>query len=150
MEATASRPLGAVSASVASTTLAVSKPARVTGRVLSGLAIAFLGVDALAKLLMLAPVLEGSPQLGWPPEVMFPLGVTLMLCTIVYAVPRTAVLGAILLTGYLGGAVATHVRIANPLLTHSLFPVYLGVFIWGGLLLRDVRLRALLPWRARS
>jgi hypothetical protein len=76
------------------------------------------------------------------------LGLLLLLCTALYAWPRTAVLGAILLTGYLGGAVASHVRLGNPLFTHILFGVYLGIFAWGGLFLRDARLRALLPWRA--
>ncbi len=123
--------------------------ARITGRVLSGLAIAFLAVDALAKVLMLQPVVEGAELLGYPPATMLPLGVTLLFSTLLYAAPRTAVLGAILLTGYLGGAVATHVRILDPLFSHVLFPVSLGAFIWGGLLLRDARLRSFLPWRAR-
>jgi hypothetical protein len=79
--------------------------------------------------------------------VILPLGILLLVCTVLYIVPKTSVLGAILLTGYLGGAVATHVRVANPLFTHQLFPVYLGVLIWLGLWLRDTRVRNLLPLR---
>jgi len=126
------------------------RAARITGRVLSGLAIAFLAADSIAKVLMVDAVLESAPLLGYPPETMFPLGVVLLISTLLYAAPRTAVFGAILLTGYLGGAVATHVRVLDPLFTHTLFPTYLGAFIWGGLLLRDARLRALLPWRTRD
>ena len=76
-----------------------------------------------------------------------PLGILLLACTILYIVPKTSVLGAILLTGYLGGAIATHVRVSNPLFTHQLFPVYLGVLIWQGLWLRDARVRSLTPLR---
>lgn len=127
-----------------------SRAAVITGRALSGLAIAFLLFDALAKVFLLQPVVEGAEMLGYPPTTMIPLGVILLLSTLLYAAPRTAVLGAILPTGYLGGAVATHVRILDPLFSHILFPVYLGAFIWGGLLLRDARLRAFLPWRSRA
>jgi hypothetical protein len=125
-------------------------PFRWTGRVLGGVAVAFLIVDSAAKLLELQPVIEGTKQLGYPPDVAFGLGVTLLLCLIAYLVPETSVLGAVLLTGYLGGAVATHVRVGNPLLTHVLFPTYLAALLWGSLLARDPRLRALLPWRRRS
>ena len=108
------------------------------------------GTGYYLKVLRVDAVLEAAPTLGYPPETMFPIGVTLLICTLLYAAPRTAVLGAILLTGYLGGAVATHVRVLNPLFSHSLFPTYFGALIWGGLLLRDARLRAFLPWRARD
>ena len=118
-----------------------------TGRVLSGLAAAFLIVDSVGKLLRVQPVIEGTVSLGYPVSVIFPLGVTLLTCVLVYLVPRTAVLGALLLTGYLGGAVATHVRVGNPLLSHALFPTYLAVMLWAGLVLRDPRLRAFLPLR---
>jgi len=90
---------------------------------------------------------EGTLQLGYPESVILGLGIILLACTVVYLMPRTAILGAILLTGYLGGAVATHVRVGSPLFSHVLFPVYLGVLIWGGLYLRDERLRALFPLR---
>jgi hypothetical protein len=116
-----------------------------TGRILSGLCTLFLVVDALAKVAVLQPVVESSVQLGYPVGVILPLGVILLASTILYAVPATSVLGAILVTGYLGGAVATHVRVGNPLMTHTLFPVWLGILLWGGLWLRDARLRALLP-----
>jgi hypothetical protein len=124
-----------------------SKAAIRTGRVLSGLAAAFLIVDSIGKLLRLQPVIEGTISLGYPVSVIFPLGLTLLTCVVVYLVPRTAVLGALLLTGYLGGAVATHVRVENPLLSHALFPTYVAAMLWGGLILRDRRLRAFLPLR---
>lgn len=124
-----------------------SRKALWAGRVISGLAVLFLALDAAMKVLMVAPAVRGTIQVGYPVSVVFGLGVTLALCVTTYAVPRTAPLGAILLTGYLGGAVATHVRIGDPLLTHTLFPVYMGALIWAGLLLRDRRLRGLLPVR---
>jgi hypothetical protein len=107
----------------------------------------FLLVDAIGKFVKPAPVVDGTLALGYPENVILPLGIILLISTLLYLIPQTSVLGAILITGYLGGAVATHVRIGNPLLTHTLFPVYLGVLIWLGLYLRDVRLRALVPLR---
>ena len=124
-----------------------SKGVRWAGRILSGVAILFLALDSVGKLLEVPPVLEGTVQLGYPVSVVFGLGVILASCTLAYAVPSTSVLGALLLTGYLGGAVATHVRVGNPLLSHTLFPIYVAVFVWGGLVLRDARLRAFLPGR---
>ena len=109
------------------------------GRVLSGLVVAFLLVDALGKLLELAPVLEGTARLGYPLEVVRPLGVVLGLCTLLHAIPRTRLVGALLLTAYLGGAVATHVRTGTPFW----FAVAMGVILWIGLALRDARLRTL-------
>jgi hypothetical protein len=129
---------------------APSKAARWTGRVLSGLAAAFLLMDAVMKFVKPEPVIKGTVDLGFSENVIVPLGVTLLVSTLLYVFPRTAVLGAILLTGYLGGAVCTHVRVANPLFTHVLFPTYLGALIWGGLLFRDLRLRALLPFRSNA
>lgn len=120
------------------------------GRVLSGLAILSLALDAAGKLLKLRPVVEGTTQLGFPASSVVVIGVLLIACVILYAVPPTAVLGAILLTGYLGGAVATQVRVGNPLLTHVLSPVYVAAVAWGGLFLREARLRAILPLRARA
>ncbi|WP_243294531.1 DoxX family protein [Geothrix mesophila] len=116
------------------------------GRILSALPILFLLFDGIAKVLQLPPVLEGTAKLGYPLGVVVPLGLTLLACTVLYAVPRTSVLGAIFLTGYLGGAVASHVRVGDPLFSHALFPTYVAVLIWGGLFLRDARLRALLPF----
>ena len=122
-----------------------------TGRVISGLAVAFLIFDSVGKLLEVQPVIESEPkQLGYPPDIVFGLGVTLLSCVLAYLVPRTSVLGAVLLTGYLGGAVATHVRVGNPLFTHVLFPTLFAALLWGGLVLRDARLRAFLLRRDRS
>ena len=118
---------------------------RWTGRVLSGLAVLFLLVDSAGKLLEVQPVIDGTLALGYPRDMVFILGVILLSCVLAYVVPRTSVLGALLLTAYLGGAVATHARIQNPLFTHVLFPTYVAALIWGGLLLRDARLRAFLP-----
>jgi hypothetical protein len=121
--------------------------ARITGLVLSGIVIAFLLFDGAIKLLPLAVVTDTMAQLGWPADAATArlLGLLTIGGTLLYAVPRTSVLGAILLTAYLGGAVATHARIASPLFSHVLFGVYLGIALWGGLWLRDPRLRALLP-----
>jgi hypothetical protein len=110
------------------------------GRVISALMVAFLLFDGAIKAMMLEPALEGSVQLGYPQSVVFWIGLALLVCTILYAVPRTAFLGAILLTGYLGGAVATQVRVEDP---WFLLPVFFGVLVWIGLYLRDDRLRAL-------
>ena len=121
--------------------------ARWTGRIMSGLAVAFLLMDAVMKFVKPEVVIKGTVELGFSDNVILPLGVVLLVSTLLYAFPRTAVLGAILLTGYLGGAVCTHVRVGNPLFSHVLFPTYLGALIWGGLLLRDSRLRTLLPIR---
>ena len=114
------------------------------GRVLSGLAIAFLLFDALGKLMRVAPVLEGTTKLGYPEGAVLPIGVLLLLGVVLYAIPRTSVLGAIYLAAYLGGAVATHFRVGSPLATHVLFPVYVAAFVWGGLALRSPRLMSLL------
>jgi hypothetical protein len=117
------------------------------GRIVSALPVLLLLMDGVMKLIKPAPVVEATVGLGYPETVILPLGFVLLVCTVLYAIPRTSVLGAILLTGYLGGAVATHVRVGNPLLTHTLFPIYFGLLIWGGLFLRDGRLRALIPLR---
>jgi len=103
-----------------------------------------LTLDAGAKIARLKPVIEGTVQLGYPASTVLPIGLILLACAIIYAIPRTAPLGAVLLTGYLGGAIATHVRVGNPLFTHELFPIYVAAFIWGGLYLRDPRVRAVL------
>jgi hypothetical protein len=115
---------------------------------LSGLAIAFCLMDAIMKLLALPFVLEASDRIGFHGEtVIRELGVILLASTILYAVPPTAMLGAVLLTGYLGGAVAAHLRLDDPLFTHVLSGVYGGLLVWGGLYRRDPRLRAIFPWR---
>jgi hypothetical protein len=116
------------------------------GRVLSALPAAFLLVDAVMKLVKPAVVVEATVALGYPETVIVPLGVVLLACTVLYAIPSSAVLGAIALTGYLGGAVATHVRVGGGVFP-VVFPVILGVLLWGGLYLRDERLRSLIPRR---
>ncbi len=114
---------------------------------LSGLVIAVLIMDFAMKLADLDIVRQPGQTLGWQPETARLLGAILAVCTALYAYPRTAILGAVLLTGYLGGAVATHLRVDSPLFSHILFGVYLGVLAWGGLWLRDAKLQALFPLR---
>jgi hypothetical protein len=124
----------------------VSRGALWTGRILSALPAAFLLLDAAMKLVKPSFVVEATVQLGFSEQVILPLGIVLLLCTALYLIPPTAALGAILLTGYLGGAVATHVHAGHGPF-EILFPVVFGALLWGGLVLRDPRLRALLPWR---
>lgn len=114
------------------------------GRIAGGLAILFLLFDSIIKILRLPQAVEGTVRLGYPESVVLCIGIIEMVCLVAYVIPRTSVLGAILLTGYLGGAVATHVRIGSPLFSHILFPIYVGALVWGALLLRDDRLRSLL------
>jgi len=118
-----------------------------TGRALSGLAIVFLFVDAAGKLARVQPVIDGTVALGYDERVVFPLGILLMVGAILYAIPKTSLLGAIYLTGFLGGAVATHVHIGSPLFTHVLFGVYVAIVMWAGLVLRNPKLGALLIGR---
>ena len=120
-----------------------SRSAIWTGRVLSGLAAAFLTFDAVFKVARAPEALKTLGELGYPPSVLVPLGIVQLVCLAIYLFPRTAVLGAVLWTGYLGGAIATHVRVGNPMLSHTLFPVYVAVFVWGGLFLRDARVKKL-------
>jgi hypothetical protein len=117
-----------------------------TGRILSAIPSLFLLFDGAMKLVKPAFVVDATVRLGYPESVILGLGIVLLACTVVYLIPRTSVLGAILLTGYLGGAVATHVRHGDDLFS-VLFPVLFGALLWGGLYLRDARLRALLPLR---
>jgi DoxX-like family len=121
-----------------------------TGRTLSSLVVVFLVMDASMKIAALSIVTESAPTVGWTGDPGFwrAMGALLLAITALYAWPRTAVLGAILLTGYLGGAVATHLRMSDPLFSHTLFGVYLGVVLWGGLWFRDARVRNLLPFSA--
>ena len=118
------------------------------GRIMSALPTLFLVMDGVMKLAKPDFVVKATVQLGYPESVIFGLGIVVLVCVILYVVPRTAVLGAILFTGYLGGAVATHLRVGDPLFSHSLFPVYFAVLLWGGLYLREERLRALIPLRS--
>ena len=124
------------------TASAVGKPTLWTGRIISALPALFLLIDGIMKLVKPAVVVEATVQLGYPESVIVGLGAVLIACTILYLIPRTAVLGAILLTGYLGGAVATHVRVGGPVFP-IIFPVILGAMLWGGLYLRDQRVRSL-------
>ena len=126
-----------------------SNRARWTGRVLSGIAVLFLTFDLTIKLVGAKAAVEGTVQLGWAPHHLPILGVIQLVCLILYLVPRTAPLGAVLWTGYLGGAIATHLRLDNPLFTHVLFPIYVAALLWGGLYLRDDRVRAVLRPRPR-
>ena len=138
-----------ITAAPASQTTGISKPTRWTGRTLSFLVIAFLLFDAAIKLVPLPVVTETMDKMGYGPSegLARTLGIITIVCTALYAVPPTSILGAILLTGYLGGAMASHVRIGSPLFTHTLFGLYLGLMVWGGLWLRDKDLRSLLPFR---
>jgi hypothetical protein len=138
--ATSSLPAGATPASVW------------TGRVLTGLAGAFLLMDAGTKLVAPQFAIDNSPPLGWEFDVATVrlLGVLLLVPTVLYVWPRTAMLGAVLITGYLGGAIATHVRAESPLFSHTLFGVYLALMVWGGLWLRHPALRSVFPFDTRK
>jgi DoxX-like family len=126
-------------------TITNSKRVIWTGRTLSGVAIAFLVLDGLMKLFNPAPVVEAMVRLGYPVSMSLGIGIVLLACVTLYAIPRTSFLGAVLLTGYLGGAVATHARVGGPMLSHTLFPIYVAALIWAGLFLRDQKLRILIP-----
>ena len=117
------------------------------GRIISGLAIAFLIFDSVTKFIKPAPVIDAFAHLGWPLNTAPILGIILLTCVTLYVIPRTSIVGAILLTGYLGGAVATHLRVGDPLFSHILFPTYMGTLLWLGLYLRDNRLRSFIPLR---
>ena len=127
----------------------VSNAALWTGRVMSALVVLFLIFDATIKLIPIQPVIDSMNELGYPPTVGLArgIGIVTVVCIVLYAWPRTAVLGAILMTGLFGGAIASHLRIGSPVFSHLLFGVYLGLLAWGGLWLRDPRLGALMPWR---
>ena len=117
------------------------------GIILSALPVLFVLFDGAIHLMVIPPVVQAFTQLGYPVSTSRALGVIELVCIVLYLMPRTSVLGAILLTGYLGGAVATNLRVGSPLFSHTLFPVYVGVLAWGGLFLRDERVRALIPVR---
>jgi len=125
----------------------ISKRRLWTGRILSGFAVLFLIFDAIVKFTKIAPVVDSFAQLGYPIGLAPTIGSIALVCVVLYVIPRTSVLGAILLTGYLGGAIASQLRIGSPLFSHVLFPVYVAALIWGGLYLRDEQLSALIPVR---
>jgi len=130
-------------------TAPVSKPARWTSRILSGLVIVFLLFDGAIKLVPWPVVTETLDRMGYGSSETLArsLGVITIVCTVLYSIPPTSILGAILLTGYLGGAMASHIRIGSPLFSHILFGFYLGLMVWGGLWLRDRSLRGVMPLR---
>jgi hypothetical protein len=117
------------------------------GRIISGITVLFLVFDGVTKVMKQSHVMAASAQLGYPESAIVGTGITLLVCVALYVIPRTSILGAILLTGYLGGAVATHVHVRDPLFD-TVFPIIFGVLVWGGLFLRDGRLRALIPIRS--
>ena len=128
----------------------VSKTRLWTARLLTGLAVAFLLMDAVIKVLQLAPAVQGTLALGFPSSAVLGIGLLELACIALYATPRTSILGAILLTGYLGGAIASQVRVGAPVFSHILFPTYVAALAWLGLYLRDDRLRILVPIRAQA
>ena len=122
-------------------------PVSWAGRTLSGIAVLFLAMDGLMKVLLLAPAVETTTQLGYPVASIRPIGMIEIVLLALYLVPRTSVVGAVLWTGFLGGAVATHVRVGSALLGFTFFPIYVGIFMWAGLYLRDRRVRGFIEER---
>lgn len=120
------------------------------GWIVSGLVTAFMLFDGIGKLVKPQAVIDAFARTGWPVQLSAPIGIILLICTVLYMIPRCSALGAILLTGYLGGAVATNLRLENPLFTNTLFPVYFGVLVWIGLWLREPKLRTVFPLLARG
>jgi hypothetical protein len=131
-----------------STSASPSKGQLWTGRILSTLIALFLAADGVAKLFMPKPVVDSSIHLGLPLPLTHKLGYVLLSCVVLYLIPQTSILGAILLTGYFGGAVCTHLRAGDPLVQVALFPVFFGILTWLALYLRDIRLRKLIPFRS--
>ena len=127
--------------------LSSSARANRIGTAIGLIPVLFLLFDSVIKVLQVAPVTESFTQLGYPTRLALAIGLLELGCLVLYVIPRTAVFGAILLTGYLGGAIATHVRVGSPLATHVLFPVYVALLLWGGLILRESALRTLVPFR---
>ena len=125
----------------------VSKGGLWTGRLISGLVVLFMLFDCITKILRLAQVVDATVKVGYPASTVLPIGVTLLICVILYIIPRTSILGAVLIVGYLGGAVATNVRASQPAF-NSAFAITFGVLTWLGLYLREPRLRALVPLKS--
>ncbi|HEX7977803.1 MAG TPA: DoxX family protein [Gemmatimonadaceae bacterium] len=119
-----------------------SRRSVIAGRVLTGIVALLLTLDAGVKLVGAKAAVEGSAQLGFTPQQVFVIGIIAVVCLVLYLIPRTAPIGAVLWTGYFGGAIVTHFRLGNPLFTHVLFPIYVSILIWGSLYLRDPRVRA--------
>jgi len=134
---------------MAQTTASAATASKTTlwiGRILSGLAVLFLLMDGVGKVLNIQPVIDASQQLGLPVDLAPIIGGVLLVCVVIYLIPQSAVLGAILLTGFLGGAISIQARVAAPPFS-LVFPLILGALLWGGLYLRDPQLRALVPWK---
>ncbi len=127
-----------------------SKKSLWAGRIISLLVILFMLFDGVIHIMKIPAVTQSFVQLGYSLNVITPLAVIELLCVLLYVIPRTSILGAILLTGYLGGAVDSNVRAGNPLFSFILFPVYIGVLMWGGLYLRSKRLRSLVPIKSKN
>jgi hypothetical protein len=145
MSATLLRPTSYDTARSSSATPRPSLPSRrsvIAGRVLTGIVALLLALDAGVKLVRAKAAVEGSVQLGFTPEQVFVIGIIAVVCLVLYLIPRTAPIGAVLWTGYFGGAIVTHLRVGNPLFTHILTPIYVSILIWGSLYLRDPRVRA--------
>ncbi len=150
MSATLLRSATYAAAPVRSSSASTVRPSRrsvIAGRIMTGIITLLLTLDVGAKLVRAQAVVEGSAKLGFTPDQMFVVGVIGAVCLVLYLIPRTAPIGALLWTGYFGGAIVTHLRVGNPLLTHILFPIYVSALIWGGLYLRDPRIRAVLGKR---
>jgi hypothetical protein len=150
MSATLLRSATYAAAPARSSSASTSRPSRrsvIAGRIVTGFIALLLTLDAGVKLVRAKAAVEGSAQLGFTPDQVFVIGVIATVCLVLYLIPRTAPIGALLWTGYLGGAIVTHFRLDNPLLTHTLFPIYVAALIWGGLYLRDPRVRAVLGKR---
>lgn len=126
----------------------VSRKSTWAGRIVTGLVAAFLVFDAVIHIMKPVPVVEGFAKLGFPLRFAVPLGIVELVCILLYVIPRTSILGAIFLTGYLGGAIAVQLPTGNPFFREVLFPVYIAVFLWGGIYLRDARLRDMVPFRS--
>ncbi len=147
MSATLLRSATYAAAPVRSNSASTVRPSRrsvIAGRIMTGIIALLLTLDVSAKLVRAQAVVEGSAKLGFTPDQMFVVGVIGAVCLVLYLIPRTAPIGALLWTGYFGGAIVTHLRVGDPLLTHVLFPIYVSALIWGGLYLRDPRIRAVL------
>jgi hypothetical protein len=137
-------------APVRSSSASTVRPSRrsvIVGRIMTGIIALLLTLDVGAKLVRAQAVVDGSAKLGFTPDQMFVVGVIGAVCLVLYLIPRTAPIGALLWTGYFGGAIVTHLRVGDPLLTHILFPIYVSALLWGGLYLRDPRVRAVLGKR---
>lgn len=125
----------------------VSEKKVIIGRIMSGIAVLFMLFDSITKILKTPQVMQASVKLGYPENTIPIIGLILLVLTIIYIIPRTSIFGAILLTGYLGGAVASNLRIMNPLFSNTLFPIYFAILVWGGIYLRDNFISQFVPYR---